>query len=78
MKNLFRFFAGKNQSASGYTYDPETEKPVIRASICSGERTAGFKNRKTGAFREVLLIRNRKDLDEFMELYGLEHIDTEY
>jgi hypothetical protein len=78
MKSFFHFIADRNKPKRGCTYDPELEKPVIRASICTGERTAGFKNRKTGAFREVMLIRNRKDLDEFMGLYDLEDIDTEY
>ncbi len=78
MKDFFRLFGDKKKSTPGYSFDADLEKPVIRASICTGERTAGFKNRKTGAFREVLLIRSQKDLDDFMRLYGLEHIDTEY
>ena len=54
------------------TYDHETLVPVIRKSICTGEESAGFKNIKNGTFREVMLIRNRDDLREFMELYGIE------
>ena len=61
-----------------YPYDPERERPVIRASICTGEQAAGFKNKTTGAFREVMLIRSEADLAAFQRLYGLERIDKEY
>ena len=73
------FFSGKTKKTiPERRFDPEKEKPIIRASICTGEKVAGFKDRKTGAFREVLLIRNQKDLDAFNKACGLDHIDTEY
>ena len=53
------------------TYDQINEKPVIRASICTGERTAGFQDIHTGKFMEVMLIRNDKDLSEFKKAYGI-------
>lgn len=53
-------------------YDPEVKKPVIRSSICTGERVAGFLNRKTEKFEEIQLIRSEKDLREFKERYGIE------
>ena len=31
-------------------YDASTKKPVIRASICTGEKTAGFIDNKTGRY----------------------------
>ena len=71
-------FFKKNKTAQSSSYDPAREKPVIRSSICTGERAAGFKDLKTGKFREVMLIRERKDLDAFMREYGLDRIDTEY
>ncbi len=71
-------FSKKNKTAQSFAYDPEREKPVIRASVCTGERAAGFKDLKTGKFREVILIREKKELEAFMREYGLEHIDTEY
>ena len=70
------FFSKKSHSK--YAYDPDKEKPVIRASICTGEQVAGFKDRTTGTFHEIMLIRNPKDKNEFMKTYGLDHIDTEY
>ena len=61
------------------TYDRENKKPVIRASICTGEKVACFKNLHTGALEEVMLIRNDADLEEFRKRYGIEgDIDTVY
>ena len=62
------------------TYDPAVQRPVIRASICTGERTAGFRNLQTGKFTEVMLVRSEADLREFRRLYGLGdgEISTEY
>ena len=61
-------------------FDRENLRPVIRASICTGEQTAGFRNIHTGRFSEVMLIRAESDLEEFMELYGIssDEITTEY
>ncbi len=61
------------------TYDQATEKPAIRASICTGERVAGFCDIHTGKFTEVMLIRNDKDLSEFRHTYGISgDIETIY
>jgi len=59
-------------------YDPETQIPIIHASICTGERVAGFKNRSDGHFTEVMLIRTAEDERTFMETYGIDSLDTEY
>lgn len=61
-----------------HAYDPTKEKPVIRASICTGEQAAGFKDLKTGAFHEVMLILNDADLRTFMKMYGLQEVEKEY
>ena len=53
-------------------YDHENKKPVIRASICTGEQVAGFQDVHTGAFHEVMLIRNAADLAAFRDQYGIE------
>ena len=52
-------------------YDRENQKPVIRSSICTGEQVAGFRDVKTGKFTEIMLIRNNKDLDKFLENYDI-------
>ena len=53
------------------TYDKENLKPVIKASICTGEQVAGFKDIHTGKFSEVMLIRDSKDMDAFLDMYDI-------
>lgn len=61
-------------------YDKENQKPVIRSSICSGEKVAGFRDPNTGKFTEVMLIRDNKDMDEFLTKYDISvaEIKTEW
>ena len=59
-------------------YDSETQYPVIRASICTGERVAGFKDKATGHFTEVMLLRSESDERLFKEAYHLDALETEY
>ena len=72
--SLFR----KKKQAVRSTYDPQTLKPVLRCSICSGEQIAGFKNLKTGKIEEVTVIHSREELQQFMEEYGIREISKEY
>ena len=61
------------------TYDKTRLRPVLRKSICTGEVTAGFREKEGRAFHEVMLIRDEKDLESFMKLYGIEEKpETEY
>lgn len=71
---LFR----RKEQTSSVTYDPGTQKPVIKCSICNGEQVAGFKNKSTGEFAEVMLIRNQDDLDFFKKMYNLDEVSKEY
>lgn len=59
-------------------YDRENLCPVLKCSICTGEQVAGFKNIHTGKFEEVMLVRNEKDLDKFMEMYDVDVVTKEY
>ncbi len=59
-------------------FDAENYKPVLKCSICNGEQVAGFKHLKTGKFEEVTLIRNERELAEFLEMYGLTEIEKVY
>ena len=59
-------------------FDPEMQTAVIRSSICTGEKVAGFKNKKDGHFTEVMLIRSPEDEKRFKEIYGIETVKTEY
>ena len=62
------------------SYDRENLKPVIRSSICTGEKVAGFKNIQKWKYCAVQLIRNGGDLQEFLETYDISETDvaTEY
>lgn len=53
-------------------YDPETQKPAVRRSICTGEMTVGFIDKTTGKFREYQLARDQRELEEFCRAAGIE------
>lgn len=59
------------KKAEKKAYDKENKKPVIKASICNGEQVAGFQDIHTGAFEEVMLIKDSEDLYKFKEEYGI-------
>ena len=61
---------GSSQDPS-MTYDPAIQEPVLRCSICNGEQVAGFKDKKTGAFSEVMFIRTPADLESFRSQYNI-------
>ena len=44
---------------------------MIRSSICTGEKVAGFRDLQTGHVEEVMLIKNEKDLQQFRSEYGI-------
>lgn len=61
------------------TYDRNTLRPVLRCSICTGEQVAGFKNRTTVEFTDIMIIRSERDLEAFIQLYQIkEEISKEY
>ncbi len=68
----------KNALLAEIPFDRERQYAVIRGSICTGERTAGFKDRDTGHFTEVMVIRSDEDLALFRDTYKLTDIKTEY
>ena len=65
----FRLFSGPEPRK---TYDKEKEAPVLRCSICTGEQTAGFREKESGKFRDVALLRSEEDLEAFRRQYGIE------
>ena len=58
----------------------EEYEPVVRSSICTGERVACMRDRESGRLREGMLIRTGEDLDAFCKAYGLkpEQVKTVY
>ncbi|MBE5915180.1 MAG: aspartate dehydrogenase [Pseudobutyrivibrio ruminis] len=60
-------------------YDKTTKKPIIKASICTGEQMAGFKDIATGSFEEIMLIKSQDDLAAFKAMYDIkEEIEKIY
>ena len=69
---------GKKKEIPVIDFDPTKQKAVLKCSICNGEQVAGFKDKQTGHFTEVMLIKNGTDLDAFMEMYDLSAVSKEY
>ena len=55
------FFSRKKPARS---YDPATQQPALRCSICTGEQVAGH-------FEDVQLIRTPQELDAFRARYSI-------
>lgn len=73
-----RLFGKKKVATPIVEYNPEKQRAVLKCSICNGEQVAGFKDKQTGHFTEVMLIKNGQDLDAFMEMYDLSAVTKEY
>lgn len=52
-------------------YDAEKEYPVVKTSICTGERVVGFQDRVTRQFRDHSLIRSDAELLDFCRRCGV-------
>ena len=59
-------------------FDKENQYAVLRISICTGEKIAGFKDKKSNHFTEVMLIQKPADLIRFKNIYGITDIKEEY
>jgi len=68
----------KKQDDPVIEFDREKQQAIIKCSICNGEQVAGFKDKKTGHFTEVMLIKNSSDLDRSKEMYELKDVTKEY
>lgn len=77
-KDIMGLFSRKNKTGSQHTYDPSREVPVLRCSICTGETVFGFKDRTTGHFSEVSLVRGERDLQLLKDQYHIDEIAKEY
>lgn len=71
-------FGRKKAGAKKVEFDKDRQRAVIKCSICNGEQVAGFKDKQTGRFTEVMLIRNSGDLNRFLAMYDLETVTREY
>ena len=73
-----KLFGRKKKQEPAIQFDPETQYAVIRSSICTGEKVAGFKNKVDGHFTELMLIRSPADEQLFKETYGVDSIRVAY
>ena len=73
-----KLFGRKKTKEAAVQFDPETQYAVIRSSICTGEKVAGFKNKTDGHFTEVMLIQSPADEKDFKETYGVDSLRVEY
>ena len=62
------FFSRKKPA---HSYDPATQQPALRCSICTGEQVAGFQDLHTGHFTEVQLIRSPQEFQAFRIRYDI-------
>ena len=58
-------------------YDPQTQEPAVRKSICTGEMTVGFIDKATGKFHDYMLV-DSQGLEEFCHRVGCKEIRTIY
>lgn len=63
------FHARENPMAQ---FPTERFEPVLRQSICTGERTACARERETGKLYEIMLIRTEQELRQFARDCGVE------
>ena len=59
------------------SYDPETQEPAVRKSICTGEMTVGFVEKATGKFHDLMLV-DAQGLEDFCRRVGQDKIKTIY
>ena len=73
-------FKKKTPPAPVPSFPLEEYEPVIRSSICTGEKTACMRNRETGKLHELMLIRDHEDLERLGSMYNveIEHVRTMY
>ena len=62
---------------STISYDPETQEPAVRRSICTGEMTVGFIDKATGKFHDLMMV-DSQGLEEFRRQVGVDEIRTIY
>ncbi len=63
---------GRSKKKKTETFDKTGKIPVIRSSICTGEKVAGFKDGQTGHFTEMTCIKTDADFQSFLSEYGID------
>lgn len=68
----------RKPKAPAIAYDPKTQQPAVRKSICTGEMTAGFVDLRTGRFTDLMRLDGQKALEQFKKDTGAEEIREIY
>ena len=58
-------------------FDPDTQQPAVRRSICTGEMTVGFIDKASGKFTDLMCVDTR-GLEAFMRDIGVDEVKTIY
>ena len=61
---------GRKNKKPVVNYDPDAQQPAVRRSICTGEMTVGFIDRKTGKFQDVMMVEDQAGLEDFCRSIG--------
>ena len=69
---------GRKKKMTPVAYDRNTQRPAIRASICTGEKVGGLVDIKTGKFTELMFLRGEQEAEAFREACGVEKLETIY
>ena len=77
-KDRVKLTPGDRKLRDAIPFDPAAQVAVIRSSVCTGEKAAGFRDAEGKHFTEVMLIRSREDEERFKAIYGLDSVKTEY
>ena len=68
----------KRPKSADVTWNPQTQQPAVRRSICTGEMTVGFVDKATGKFTDLMRVDGQQELDRFMESIGAKEYKTIY
>lgn len=59
-------------------FDPQTQQAAVRRSICTGEMTVGFIDKRTGRFTDLMRVDDQYELEQFMKRIGVDEIKNIY
>ena len=72
-----KLFGKKKETEPETTvFDPAIYEPVIRSSICTGEKVACMPDKSAGKLQELMLIRTEEDVAAFCRRYRVKAEDV--
>jgi len=69
---------GKKKGFKKIEFNPEEESPLIKCNTCNRDMVAGFKNKKTGEFREVMTVNSDEEIEKFAAACGVTQVTKKY